>query len=102
MKLLSVLSQKHFCCDHIHVCAFITSISNCGRYKQPTNGSKTKTNNLLRSKRLISLVEDEPTLTNALVNELPGREEEYLPASFMEWSVTKSILGVPLTIVIFN
>ena len=37
-----------------NVCAFITSISNCGRYKQPTTGSKTKTNNLLRSKRLIS------------------------------------------------
>ena len=41
-------------------------------------------------------------LTNTLVNELPGREEEYIPASFMEWSVTKVILGIHITLVVFN
>ena len=31
-----------------------------------------------------------------------GREEEYLHASIMEWSVTKVICGIDTTMIIFN
>ena len=58
----------------------------------------------LRSKYLISFdwVEDETILSNTLVNELPGREEEYIPTSFMEWSPTNVIHGIHITFVVFN
>ena len=60
--------------------------------------SKTKTNNHLTPKCFISFqwVEDTP------VNELPGREEGYLPASIMEWSFTKSIFHIHITVMFCN